>query len=165
MPGEEQSLAQFWKDAPNADRQDRAWLQGPNISKDDCLKGSTRVQKVSAKEWWSGLPREYNGPPVTMRGAGNTVGARPEPTRIAVKTVPSSTKPAICHLRKHKGVPWAIVQDEDPGYFNWAVQNVSGVEAAVRNAGLLEKDLGNDADSEGVDPDDPYGNGSWCPNH
>lgn len=129
--GEDLSLAAFWDALPSADRRSREWLKGPMITTDDLLNGSTTIERMDAAAWW--------------RAAGQAVSkgqiyASVNAARAATGGASSAAKPrpAICFLTKHRGKPWAIVQDEDPGYFRWAVANVSGVRAVCEKAGLLD---------------------------
>lgn len=131
--GEDLSLAAFWDALPSADRRSREWLKGPMITTDDLLKGSATIERMDAAAWWRAAGQEVS------KGQFYA-GVNAQRTAAARGTAPAAgkSKPAICFLTKHRGKPWAIVQDEDPSYFRWAVANVSGVRVVCERAGLLD---------------------------
>ncbi len=95
-----------------------AWLQGPRITFENVSRGTGPVERIPAGEVFNG-----------SRPAQSTTAAQPPP---ALHVMP---------FGKHKGRPMAIVQDEDPSYWSWAIRECNGFEAKARKAGLLDDEL------------------------
>lgn len=99
------------------------WLQGPRISFDDVKHGRGSIQHVTADEWF-GRPagsRQLDGCPPSQS---------PKVAQPPLHVMP---------FGKHKGRPMAVVQDEDPGYWSWAIREVQGFAAKARKAGLEDE--------------------------
>lgn len=122
--GEIQSLAQFWKDTPDADREARRWLNGPRVTQEDLQRGGGVIERVTAKQWFDTRAA------VTRGAAANGLphGSRGKPT------APRN----VMWCGKYKGRLMADVREDDPNYFAWACREMGGFRAAVAKAGLLE---------------------------
>ncbi len=135
--GEDQSIAQYLQDVKAADRSGR-WLQGPQITAEDLKRGSQTVERCTAKQWFQSA------------AAGVDQGAQPDGSRDSAGANSAGSGPArgrsnaqgiaLMWFGKHKGRSMAVVQDEDPSYFRWALNEIGGFEAAVRKAELLDEE-------------------------
>lgn len=141
--GEDASVAHYLQSAANADKVERRWLsQGPRITQDDLKHGSASIERCTAAEWM----RAAGVAGVAGIAGSPAAGANHRPN--AAKTGAHGTRgnggaAANAHVMtfgKHRGKPMAVVQDEDPGYFAWAVRDVADFEARARKAGLLDND-------------------------
>ena len=126
-------LISCWTKIDEENAEKWKWFEGPRITSDDLKHGSGRIEKCSAREIFKG----------SGGGAGDGGAARTEqrPTwrsQTSVKKAPPKIE--VMLFGKHKGKPLSVIQDEDPGYFAWAVRDVSGFEARARKAGLLENE-------------------------
>lgn len=118
--GEIQSLAQFWKDVPVADTEAREWLNGPRVTFDDLLRGSARIVRCTAAQWWSAAKQQ--GEPQAQPARGGRGG------------------PLLFNWgNKHRGKLAVDVREEDPGYWRWSL-TLDWWRAKVETAGLLDED-------------------------
>lgn len=91
------------------------WLQGPRVTAEDLKHGRGCIERLARAEF-----------PGT---AGSPV------TRSNTAAQPSLH---VMPFGKHKGRSMAVVQDEDPSYWRWAIAEVSGFAAKAKKAGLLD---------------------------
>jgi hypothetical protein len=106
---EEMSLAAFWDAAPAADRKEKKWLKGPTITQENLKNGTGAIEKVTPAVWFS----KTSGKPAT-----------------------SSKGPLKMSFGKYKGRLAIEVREDDPHYWNWALDNVDWFAKQVKDAGL-----------------------------
>ncbi len=99
-----------------------AWLQGPRITFDDVNRGSARVERITADEWFGRIGKNIGNP---------AAGQSP-------KVAQPPTVAHVMRFGKYKGRLMADVQDEDPGYWSWAIRECNGFAAQARKAGLMD---------------------------
>lgn len=165
--GEALSLAAFWKDAPNADRQGREWLEGPRIALNDLLHGSARIERVSAAGWWSGFQRVVGPAAGDPAGRGGSVAGTGQAGTGVRQSAPQRTiqvprdqsvirgratgktgvsgrppKPLIFPFgNRHKGRLAIEVKEEDPSYWQWSITRADAASwwrPMAAKAGLLD---------------------------
>lgn len=97
-------------DAKEADHTERRWLEGKRITREDLKRGSERIERCSAEEWW-----QQRQPATASAPAPNTMW-----------------------FGKYKGKPMIDVMQEDPGYWAWCLREVKSFEAKARKANLAD---------------------------
>ena len=100
------------------------WMQGPRISWDDLVEGSGQIQHLAPAELFK-------------EGRSPEPAAQPKQSSAPPKA--ATPKVALMMFGKHKGRPMSEVQEMDPGYWRWLLENVSGFEKKARAAGLLDE--------------------------
>lgn len=107
-------LAQYWQDLAAADKTERRWMEGVLISKADLKNGTGNVEIVTIGEWFG-------------KGGGKSGGKTAE------------KGPLKLNFGKYKGRLASEVQDEDPNYWNWAIENVDWFRDQAKKAGLIDE--------------------------
>ncbi len=131
-------LASFWPAVDAAHEKRYAGLKGPRITKDDLKRGTGIIELIPDGRLAGPTPRRYR----------------------------ATRDNRVMGFGKHMDRPLVWVRDNDPDYWEWCVSSVRSFAARVRKAGLLSPTVPKDEeDAERYNPDDPFENGSWVPNH
>lgn len=102
-----------------------AWREGIAITLDDLKSGSDLIERVTSEEWFK-----------STQGTA----AKPAP-RKDWKTPVGRTM----GFGKHKDRLMADVQEEDPRYWQWCLDEIPSFRAKVAAAGLLDDDSISDS--------------------
>ncbi len=98
------------------------WLKGPRISFENVNRGTGPMERVTADEWFGRTGKTTGNP---------AAGQSP-------KVAQPPTVAHVMRFGKYKGRLMADVQDEDPGYWSWAIRECNGFAAQAKKAGLTD---------------------------
>lgn len=107
-------------------------MQGPRITWDNLVEGSGPIQFIAPTELFNSAQAR------TDPAAQTSSPARP--AKISAESTPSTPpkQVAIMTFGKYRNRQMSEVQEMDPGYWRWLIENVGGFKKKARAAGLLD---------------------------
>lgn len=120
-------LALYMSDVAKKPSPTGQWLNGPKISAEDLKRGRNGVEKISQDEAMApgGGPApkpEYRSwSPIEKKSPAKPAGGKGEP---------------LMGFGKHRDKAMKWVRDNEPGYWEWCLENIDWFAGKVEKAGL-----------------------------